>query len=166
MCIRDRSFENYRPISLLNTLYKIFASILHHRISSVIDPHLQKTQFGFRKHRSTSDAIHAIRRLMDYSEITGRESIFLFLDWEKAFDKITHKALLHSLQRAQLPEKFLRIIQCIYSEPQFFVSDDIATSNTLPQHTGIRQGCPLSPFLFLIVMHLSLIHISEPTRPY
>ena len=42
-------FENYRPISLLNTLYKLFAAILQTRIANTLDPHLQKTQYGFRK---------------------------------------------------------------------------------------------------------------------
>ena len=56
--------ENYRPISLLKTAYKIFTHILKNRIEDAIDHHLQLTQYGFRKGRSTSNAIHIIRGIM------------------------------------------------------------------------------------------------------
>ena len=56
--------ENYRPIALLNTIYKLYASILKQRLETGLDAWLQKTQFGFRKNKSTAQAIHFIRRLM------------------------------------------------------------------------------------------------------
>ena len=49
--------DNYRPISLLNSIYKIFAAIVHNRLADKLDKYLQKTQYGFRKGR-TADAIH------------------------------------------------------------------------------------------------------------
>ena len=61
-------FDNYTPISLLSTLYKLFASILHRRISATLDKHPQTTQYGFREDKSTADAIHLIRRLIEYGE--------------------------------------------------------------------------------------------------
>eukprot|EP00975_Prorocentrum_lima_P041493 8714651-Prorocentrum_lima.AAC.1 len=60
--------HNYRPISLLNTLYKLYARIIHKRLASVIEPYLQQTQYGFRAHRGAADAIHFIRRLVDKGE--------------------------------------------------------------------------------------------------
>ena len=84
----SNKFENYRPISLLNTLYKIFAAILQRRISKTLDRHSQKTQYGFRKNGSTADAIHLIRRVIEYGESTNNKSHSLLLDWEKAFDKV------------------------------------------------------------------------------
>jgi len=64
---------NYRPISLLNTLYKLFAAILQKRIEEQIDKYVQPNQFGFRKGKSTADAVHAIRRAMEYGEKQATE---------------------------------------------------------------------------------------------
>ena len=61
-------FENYRPISLLNTLYKLFAAILQRRIAARLDKHLQKTQFGFRRNKGTADAVYLVRRIAEFGE--------------------------------------------------------------------------------------------------
>ena len=59
------NLDNYRPISLLNSTYKMFAAIVQRRLAKTIDPLLQKKQYGFRKDKSTRDAIHCIRRAME-----------------------------------------------------------------------------------------------------
>ena len=86
--------ENYRPISLLNYSYKLLADITQTRIQEGLENELQKTQYGFRKNKSTIQAIHCIRRLMDRAERTGEPLHTVLLDWEKAFDKITHTSLI------------------------------------------------------------------------
>ena len=63
---------NYRPISLLNTLYKLLAAVLKQRITAAIDHKLQQTQFGFRAKRSCIQAVHTIRRHMDKAERSGK----------------------------------------------------------------------------------------------
>ena len=78
--------ENYRPISLLNTVIKIYATIIKRKIEAGIDAELQPTQFGFRKGKSTIDAIQCIRRLMDKAERGGKPLGIVMIDWEKAFE--------------------------------------------------------------------------------
>ena len=82
--------QNYRPISLLNTSYKILTKIYQTRLSNAIDRQLHDTQFGFRKGRSTSEALFCVRRLQDLGEAGLENIIPIFLDWEKAFDKVSH----------------------------------------------------------------------------
>ena len=94
---------NYRPISLLNTFYKIMAAVIKERTAQAIDTQLQQTQYGFRAHRSTIQAIHAIRRTMDKAEREGAQLGVILLDWEKAFDKISHTSLLQTLARYNMP---------------------------------------------------------------
>ena len=72
-----KSFENYRPISLLNSMCKIFASIILSRIEEKVDKHLQKTQYGFRKRRGTAQAIHCIRRIAEHGEQTMTKTLVL-----------------------------------------------------------------------------------------
>ena len=75
-----------------------------------------------------------------------------FLDWEKAFDKIDHAALFEALERMGTDDKLIRLIKNMYKEAEFYVEIDNIKSNIYKQKTGIRQGCPLSPYLFILVM--------------
>ena len=112
---------NYRPISLLNTMYKLFASVVQARLSTGIDKHMHCTQYGFRQARSTHQAIHIIRRIMEMGESTTNKIILVLLDWEKAFDKFTREGLFSALERANIPDKIIRIIRAIYANPEFLV---------------------------------------------
>jgi hypothetical protein len=83
--------------------------------------------------------------------------VMLALDWAKAFDSVAPEALLTALRRFGVPECFVRVVDGIYSARQFSVRDAGSTSAKHPQLFGICQGCPLSPFLFAIVMTM-LMH--------
>ena len=91
--------KNYRPISLLNTLYKVFAAVLQRRMEKKVEEKLHDTQYGFRKGRGTAEAIHCIRRIIDKGESTRKKTILVLLDWEKAFDKVNHQALNMAMKR-------------------------------------------------------------------
>jgi hypothetical protein len=144
--------ENYRPISLLNAMYKIMGAILHRRIEKVLDPHLQKTQFGFRKKRSTADAIYLIRRVAEFGERTKDDILMVLLDWEKAFDKVDRRGMFVALERMGVSDKLIRGVKNLYSKTEFMVEIEGDRSEWKESLTGIRQGCPLSPSLFLVVM--------------
>lgn len=144
--------SNYRPISLLNSIYKLFTALVRARIQSAVEFKVSPTQFGFRPRRSTAHAAFIIRRLQDWSEQKNSELYLALIDWEKAFDKVHHSKLLLAMDRLGFSEHFLRVISSLYDSPTFFVQDQYGTSLTKSQLTGIRQGCPLSPYLFLLVM--------------
>ncbi len=82
----------------------------------------------------------------------GAEGHLLALDWRKAFDSIDPAALLNALRRFGLPPHFLRVVDAIYTDRSFVVKDSGHTSEARKQFSGICQGCPLSPFLFVMVM--------------
>ena len=152
---------NYRPISLLNTMYKIFTVIVQ---ETGIDSRTHGTQYGFRKARSTQHAIHIIRRILEAGESTTNKLLLVLLDWEKAFDKLTREGLFTALERANLPPKIIRIIQAIYANPEFQVEIEGEASTWKAQATGIRQGCPLSPYLFIIYMTIMFADVKDKMR--
>jgi hypothetical protein len=149
--------ENYRPISLLNTINKIIARIIVVRIQETVDKHLLPTQFGFRPNKSTGDAVHCVRRILTQARCTTDPNVLVLLDWEKAFDKLTHEALFITMERLLMPPKLINMVKALYRNPQFMVCIDGLYSEKHKQHTGIRQGCPLSPYLFILAMH-NLMH--------
>ena len=143
---------NYRPISLLNVLYKIFAALLQKRLAAAHDHHLRSVQFGFRAKRSTAEPTFVIRRLQDYSAKTGHPCHILFLDWKQAVDKVNHKSLLTALKRLGVHPHYLDIIRDLYDSPEFCTQGYSAEKEWGKVHTAIRQGCPLSPYLFIMLM--------------
>ena len=80
----------------------------------------------------------------------------LFLDWKQAFDSLDHTAMLHALERFGLSSRMLRSIASIYHNPLFYVRGFNNTECEGTVHAGIRQGCPLSPYLFIIVLSVML----------
>ena len=102
-----RSPSSYRPISLANSFYKLYASMLQHRIASSIDYILSPHQFGFRKSRSTSTPVFLIRRLLEHFERHTTSLYLLFLDWQQAFDSVSREAVQTALVRYGLPEAII-----------------------------------------------------------
>ena len=143
---------NYRPISLLSSIYKVYMIMIRQRMQNAIESHLSNTQYGFRPQRSTSHAIYVIRRIQDFAEAKGSRLSLALLDWEKAFDKVQHDKLIMALRKMGFSQHYCDIIQNCYEEPTFFVKDAFGTSQVKRRSSGIRQGCPLSPYLFVIVM--------------
>ena len=75
-----------------------------------------------------------------------------FLDWEKAFDKVRHDNLSIDMERLGFSKHYTDVINNCYMNPAFFVRYNFWKSENRKQITGIRQGCPLSPYLFVMVM--------------
>ena len=83
--------ENYRLISLLNATYKKYAYMLKTRIADAVDSQVWSTQFGFRKGKSTAEALFCVSRLTDVVDQGHEQQFLVFLDLEKAFDKMAMK---------------------------------------------------------------------------
>ena len=151
--------SNYRPISLLQIGYKLFAQVLLQRLKDAgAEKRIWSTQFGFRTKVGTAEALFVARRQIDQAwMMKSGETFMLALDWAKAFDSISPAALRISLKRFGLPDRLLSIVEAIYSDRRFTVRDSGRESSNKSQKFGVSQGCPLSPFLFSILM-TTLIH--------
>ena len=147
--------SNYRPISLTNTMYKIYASLLQKRLAAHFDHRLRPTQFGFRSGRSVTQPIHILRRLLEVHERQTEAFHAIFLDWAKAFDSVTFSSIQSSLEYMGVPPSFRAAIASLYQNPTFTVRESKHQSTTYTQTRGLRQGCPLSPYLFgFVLTHL------------
>ena len=146
--------NNYRPISLVSVLYKVYAKILLNRLKDAgAEPQLWRRQFGFRSGCSTEDALFIVRRRIEQAWASrGGRTFLLALDWRKAFDCIEPSRLMHALKRFGLSDAMLSAIAEIYKDRVFEVRDGGTTSTKRLQLAGISQGCPLSPFLFGMLM--------------
>ena len=98
-----RDLSNYRPISLTNSMCKIFASLIQKRFSHFFDDKICSTQHGFRAKRSTNQPIHIMRRILEIYERQQNSLHVLFLDWSKAFDSVSFSAIESSLRFFGVP---------------------------------------------------------------
>lgn len=142
--------ENYRGISILNCVYKLYASILTSRLEKFAEDNgvLPDSQFGFRKGRSTIDAIYVLNHCVQTSISSGSHLYAVFVDFKAAFDLVDRERLFVKLRACGCPEYLVRAIEDIYE----FTPYTIGTT-TFQTRTGLKQGCPLSPLLFAIYIN-------------
>ena len=154
--------SNYRPVSLLQSCYKLYARIITNRLTEGLDSHIRELQFGFRKGRSTAETIFLVGRLQDLVDAKRHQVLYLmFLDWAKAFDKIRPDALRLALARLKVPGKMQDVVAELVQNPLFEVLMGEDVSETYQQNSGIRQGCTLSPLLFILLQIVLFSDVQE-----
>ena len=153
--------QNYRPIALFNVIYKLLASIIQTRTSSKMDGALDENQYGFRKGRSTAQPLFTLRRTQEIQEEAALEYHLLLLDWEKAFDKVLQDRMTKVIKRLGIPDKVINMINEIHREPNYTIVDKDTATDPRIQRAGIRQGCPLSPYLFIMLMTVIMYDVEK-----
>ena len=143
-------YSSYRPIALLNLTYKILAKLIQERLRETLDHRIVDFQFGYRKGKSTAEPIFIARRTQELAERSGKTLYMLALDYSKAFDSIPHPKLIECLKRKGASPKNVSLVAALYKHPKFRIKIPEGLSEEFPQDIGIRQGCPLSPYLYII----------------
>ncbi|CAH8515125.1 unnamed protein product [Schistosoma haematobium] len=144
--------ENYRGITLLSIPGKVFNRVLLNRMKDAVDAQLRDQQAGFRKDRSCTDQIAILRIIVEQS-VEWNSSLYInFIDYENAFDSVDRKTLRKLLRHYGVPEKIVNIIRNSYDGLQCKVVHGGQLTDAFQVRTGVRQGCLLSPFLFLLVV--------------
>ncbi len=146
--------DNWRPICLLNNDYKILACILAKRLKSVLNSVIDDTQSGFMPKRHIANNIRLVLDLLDYSELIKDDSFILFLDFYKAFDSLNHEFILLSLKKLGFGDPFCKFVRTLYSNANCSINLKWGTSPRFQLSRGVRQGCPVSPYLFIIAAQL------------
>lgn len=156
--------SNWRGITLLNTVNKIVSSILHKRLSSVLDPTLRREQAGFRPGRSCTDHINTLRIIVEQANEWQAPIYLLFVDFEKAFDSLDRRAMWTALSDQGVPDKLLNIIQSMYRDAKCRVFHRGQLGREFNVASGVKQGCILSPFLFLLVLDWVMSKVNNSPR--
>jgi len=153
-----RRVENWRPISLLCSDYKILSKLLANRLKSVIGTVVHADQSYCIPGRSISDNIFFFRDLIDCGLKEDGVGL-LFLDIEKAFDSVDHTYMFHVLQKFGFGEKFICFVKLLYNNISNLCKVNNFLCSPFQVQRGVRQGCPLSGLLFSLLLEPLLINL-------
>ncbi|CAH2254525.1 jg25688 [Pararge aegeria aegeria] len=146
-----KDIGNYRPISLLPSIYKIFSTMLNQRISATLEQHQPKEQAGFRKKFSTLDHIHALELVIEKYQEQQRPLYIAFIDYQKAFDTVSHECIWETLKAQNVEIQYITILKNIYKNSTSRVKLE-SIGPSFPVSRGARQGDPVSPKIFIAIL--------------
>ena len=148
------NLDNWRPISLMNTDYKLIAKVFSIRLNRVIQKLIGKQQFGFLKGRQISHIHRIIDDILNMQRKSKLPGIILALDFKQAFDAINIKCILKSLEIFGFGPNFIKWIAILNNERKSCVKNGGYLSEMFPMANGVRQGCPISAQLFLLAVEI------------
>ncbi len=153
---KDRTFPtNYRPISLTNILCKTLEKIVTNRLHQYLQSHkiLDNSQCGFQPNKSTTDNLVHLTEGIELGFSRKQDTIAVFFDVEKAFDRLRPHSILQAFHEMQLNGHIINFVKNFLEERTFQVRIGETLSNTRRQETGTPQGSVLSPLLFIMAVN-------------
>ncbi|KAK3556313.1 hypothetical protein QTP70_007124 [Hemibagrus guttatus] len=137
---------------------KLWERVVEARLRKVVE--ICEQQYGFMPRKSTTDAIFALRILMEKYRDGQRELHCVFVDLEKAYDRVPREELWYCMRKSGETEKYVRVVQDMYERSRTVVRCAVGQTEEFKVEVGLHQGSALSPFLFAIVMD----QLSEEVR--
>ncbi|KAK3522974.1 hypothetical protein QTP86_010295 [Hemibagrus guttatus] len=150
--------SNYRGIKLMSHTMKLWERVVEARLRKVVE--ICEQQYGFMPRKSTTDAIFALRILMEKYRGGQRELHCVFVDLEKAYDRVPREELWYCMRKSGVAEKYVRVVQDMCERSRTVVRCAVGQTEEFKVEVGLHQGSALSPFLFAIVMD----QLSEKVR--
>ena len=144
---------NYRGISLLSLPGKVYAKCLERKCREIVESKLEDGQCGFRPGRSTTDQVFTLRQVFEKSWEYAKDVFTCFVDLEKAYDRVPRDKLWGVLQEYGIGGQLLQAIKSFYCQSEVCIRVNGKRSEPFHVGIGLRQGCALSPLLFIIYMN-------------
>ncbi|MEW8548127.1 MAG: reverse transcriptase family protein, partial [Candidatus Thiodiazotropha sp.] len=147
--------DNYRGITILSCMGKLFTSILNARINDFLESYgiLGEEQAGFRKTYGTNDHLFNLKCLIDLFLFKKKRLFCAFIDYKKAFDSVDRAALWHKLLNNSIDGKIFVLIKNMYSQAKSCIKVNGCNSDFFTSGVGVRQGENLSPILFSLFLN-------------
>ncbi|CAI5481924.1 unnamed protein product [Closterium sp. Yama58-4] len=143
---------NYRPITLLNTVYKVQAKLLANRLKKELHLVISEGQHGFIPGRCLADAVSVVADAVEAAGNGGKDWYLLMVDFQKAYDTIARPYLFETLRKLGAPEQFVKWTEGLHRGSGTTIAINGWIGDQVEMQRGVRQGCPLAPYLFLCAL--------------
>jgi hypothetical protein len=153
--------KNWRPISLLNVLYKIGSACIARRIKNVLPLLISEDQTGFISGRYIGDNIRLLYDMIDYLNKTNKPGLLFNIDMEKAFDSLNWGFMQKVLKSFGFGESIRKWIEVFYNDIKSTVIVNGCASTWFNINRGCRQGDPISPYIFVLCVEILAVMIRE-----
>jgi hypothetical protein len=154
---------NYRPISLIPHLYKLFMKVMMFRIRDVLDKEQPPEQAGFRSNFSMIDHIFTMNQIIEKCNEYKKIVYIAFIDYQKAFDSLEHVFIWRALQMQGVDPKYIRIIKKIYENARSRIKLE-KKGDSFEVKRGVGQGDPMSPKIFNAVLQMVFSMLAWETK--
>lgn len=144
--------NNYRGLTLLNSAYKIISTLIQRRLTAATTNILGQYQCGFTKGKSTIDAIHTVKQIMEKAHEYKIRIELLFVDFQQAFDKVKRSKLMLALADMGIQSKLRRLINMTMSSNMVNIRTQKGETEEFVINKGVRQGDSLSATLFNLAL--------------
>ena len=149
----DRSrIKNFRPISLLNTLYKVLAKIYANRMKPMLHHWILPSQTGFVPNRCILDNMFLAFEAIDWTLESNQSISLLLLDFEKAYDRVSWTFLEQIMEKMGFDTTWIQRVMSLNLNASAAIIVNGEVSQAFNLQRSVRQGCPLAPYLFLLTV--------------
>ncbi|KAK3536039.1 hypothetical protein QTP70_025506 [Hemibagrus guttatus] len=138
-----QSCRNYRGIKLMSHTMKLWERVVEARLRKVVE--ICEQQYGFMPRKSTTDAIFALRILMEKYRDGQRELHCVFVDLEKAYDRVPREELWYCMRKSGVAEKYVRVVQDMYERSRTVVRCAVGQTEEFKVEVGLHQGTGFEP---------------------
>jgi ribonuclease HI len=151
---KERTMSNVRPISLQSCLGKLFMKVLAHRLGGIFARHpiLNPAQRGFIHGGSIAKCIDELLDAWEHGRTNKSEMYTLFYDIAQAYDSVQRDVLLRAMRRLRMPASFVELVSDSLTGLTSCVRTAYGVSRHFDVQRSLRQGCPLAPLLFVVLM--------------
>lgn len=150
-CLNPHRLEEYRPISLIGSLYKILAKVLACRLKKVLGKVISEGQNAFLPGRQILEGAVTVTEVLDLAKRRKKSCLALKVDFEKAYDSVSWSFIDHMLHRLGFDNLWRKWMWGCYSASSMSVLINGSPTDEFTAHRGLKQGDPLAPFLFVVV---------------